>query len=72
MERPILRSMPDLVVGTPRAFETFWRKAVKPSARLSENEMPGIPQRAMMNSSCRYLNHSGLARRVSLCSSRHR
>ena len=38
MERPILRSMPDLVVGTPRAFETFWRKAVKPSARLRNKQ----------------------------------
>ena len=34
--------------------------------------LPGIPQRAMMNSSCRYLNHNGLARRLSLYSSRHR
>ena len=72
IERPILRSMPDLVVGIPRAFETFWRKAVRPSAPLSENEMPGITQRAMMNSSSRYLNHNGLARRLSLYSSRHR
>ena len=38
---PILRCLPDFVVGMPVIFAAFRRTFVMPSARFHEKEMPG-------------------------------
>ena len=39
---PILRSMPERVVGMPVLRAIFWRSRVMPTARFHENDSPGM------------------------------
>ena len=42
MPPPILRSMPERVVGMPVLRAMFWRRRVMPKARFHENDSPGM------------------------------